>query len=184
MLARKKSVMWERRLSTIYHCCADVPWEESCAENPNIGTSILAAVISDLVWGTFQTQGAHNEGLASHEEPAVKLKGHVNCSDIPTDFCCFRDAILIPRSKEKPLFLHCSPMHYVPTWALSGLFICQIRMPPPFQIYSWEFKLGMISQMVQLPKKAESELDQILSWGKSVHQHKIQAWDGLKFIEK
>lgn len=128
------------------------------------------------------TQGAHNEGLASHEEPAVKLKGHVNCSDIPTDFCCFRDAILIPRSKEKPLFLHCSPMHYVPTWALSGLFICQIRMSPPFQIYSWEFKLGMISQMVQLPKKAESELDKILSWGKSVHQHKIQAWDGLKFI--
>lgn len=102
MQARKKSMMWERRLSTIYHCCADMPWEESCAESPNIGTSILAAVISDLVWGTFQTQGAHNEGLASHEEPAAKLKGHVNCSDIPTDFCCFRDAILIPRKQGVP----------------------------------------------------------------------------------
>lgn len=99
MQARKKSVMWERRLSTIYHCCADMPWEESCAENPNIGTSILAAVISDLVWGTFQTQGAHNEGLASHEEPAVKLKGHVNCSDMPTGFCCFRDAYSNPKKQ-------------------------------------------------------------------------------------
>jgi len=50
MQARKRSVMWERRLSTIYHCCADMPWEDSCAENPNIGTSILVAVISDLVF--------------------------------------------------------------------------------------------------------------------------------------
>lgn len=182
MQARKKSVMWERRLSTIYHCCADMPWEESCAENPNIGTSILAAVISDLVWGTFQTQGAHNEGLASHEEPAVKLKEHVNCSDIPTDFCCFRDAILIPRSKEELHFLLRSLMHHVPTWALSGAFYLPNADISLFRNYSSEFKLGMISQMAQLPKKAESELDQILSWGKSVHQCKIQAWDGLKFI--
>lgn len=67
MQARKKSVMWERRLSTIYHCCADMPWEESCAENPNIGTSILVALISDLVWGTFQLQG-----LTMKNWPAMK----------------------------------------------------------------------------------------------------------------
>lgn len=36
MQERKTSVMWERRLSAIYHCCADMPWEESCVENPNI----------------------------------------------------------------------------------------------------------------------------------------------------
>ena len=36
--------------------------------------------------------------------------------------------------------------------------------------------------MAQLPKKAESELDQILTWRKPVHQSKIQAQEGLKFI--
>lgn len=103
MQARKKSVMWERRLSTIYHCCADMPWEESCAENPNIGTSIFAAVISDLVWGTFQTQGAHNEGLASHEQPAVKLKGHVNCW-YPNRIQLFQGCYSNPKKQGGALF--------------------------------------------------------------------------------
>lgn len=39
----------------------------------------------------------------------------------------------------------------------------------------------MISQMAQLPKKAESEMDQIIR-GKSVYHCKIQAQDGLKII--
>lgn len=39
----------------------------------------------------------------------------------------------------------------------------------------------MISQMAQFPKKAESEIDQII-WGKSVCHCKNQAQDGLKII--
>lgn len=173
--------MWERRPSTIYHCCADMPWEESCAENPNIGACILVAVISDLVWGTFQTQGAHNEGLASHEEPAVKLKGHVNCPDIPTDFCCFIDAIIIPRSKEEPHFLHCSLRHRAPFGLYQQLFICQ-TWTSLFWNYSYKLKFWVISQMAQFPWKAGSELDQIFIWGKPVCHCKNQAWDELKFI--